>query len=189
MSVLSAEKFTELFEQYREPYIRFANSFVRDIQIAENLYADTFADFWTRKDILPHDCSIPAYLLTSLRNRALNCLREERRHKTVSEEMIEVDLRELDFRISSLEDFAIQPLFAEEINDIVSRTIASMPMRTREIFLMSRQGRLKNYEISKELGITVKAVEYHITKALKILRTALVDYFPLIAVLLTKYLQ
>ena len=142
-----------------------------------------------RKDILPPDCSIPAYLLTSLRNRALNCLREERRHRTVSENKIGIDLRELDFRISSLEDFAIQPLFTEEINNIVSRTIASMPARTKEIFLMSRKGRLKNTEISKELGITVKAVEYHITKALKMLRTALVDYFPLIAIFLTKYLR
>ena len=36
-------------------------------------------------------------------------------------------------------------------------------------------------EIAAALGISTKTVEFHITKALKVLRVALKDYFPLLA--------
>ena len=44
--------------------------------------------------------------------------------------------------------------------------------------------RYTNEEIARELGIGVKGVEYHITKALKKLRIDLKDFYPLLDVLL-----
>ena len=38
--------FTVLFEQYREPFTRFANSFVRDRAVSENLFVDALVDYW-----------------------------------------------------------------------------------------------------------------------------------------------
>lgn len=36
-----------------------------------------------------------------------------------------------------------------------------------------------NKEIAEALGLSIKSIEYHITKTLKILRKMLIDYFPL----------
>jgi RNA polymerase sigma-70 factor (ECF subfamily) len=44
---------------------------------------------------------------------------------------------------------------------------------------MSRFGNQSNKEIAEALGLTVKSIEYHITKALKALRISLKDYLPL----------
>lgn len=44
---------------------------------------------------------------------------------------------------------------------------------------MSRFENKTNKEIAEELQLTVKGVEYHITKALKPLRENLKDYLPL----------
>ena len=41
-------------------------------------------------------------------------------------------------------------------------------------------GSMSNRQIAQELGISEKSVEYHVTKALKQLRTDLKDYLPLI---------
>jgi RNA polymerase sigma-70 factor (ECF subfamily) len=45
---------------------------------------------------------------------------------------------------------------------------------------------MKNREIAEELNISAKAVEGHITKALKVFRVALKDYLPFVAFILVK---
>ena len=121
--------FTVLFEQYREPFTRFANSFVRDRAVSENLFVDALVDYWQRRGSLPEDTNVPAYLLTSVRNKALNHLRHQRIRERSSDELMRRARSELDFRISSLEDFTTQSLFSSEIHEIVRQTLAEMPLR------------------------------------------------------------
>ena len=49
--------------------------------------------------------------------------------------------------------------------------------------MLSRFDGMTYNEIALELGISEKTVEYHISKALKILRSELGDYLPLVAIL------
>lgn len=119
--------FTVLFEEYREPFTRFANSFVRDRAVAENLFVDALVDYWQRRDALPADTNVPAYLLASVRNKALNHLRHQRIRERSSDELRHRAHSELDFRISSLEDFTTQSLFTSEIRAIVRQTLDELP--------------------------------------------------------------
>ena len=168
--------FTVLFEQYREPFTRFANSFVRDRAVSENLFVDALVDYWQRRGSLPEDTNVPAYLLTSVRNKALNHLRHQRIRDRSSDELMRRARSELDFRISSLEDFTTQSLFSSEIHEIVRQTLAEMPAQTRRIFEMSRFENRRNAEIAAELNLSIKTVEFHIGKVLKVLRVRLKDY-------------
>lgn len=168
--------FTVLFERYKEPFTRFANSFVRDRAVAENLFVDALVDYWQRRDALPADTNVPAYLLTSVRNKALNHLRHLRIRERSSDELMRRTQSELDFRISSLEDFTTQSLFTDEIREIVRRTLDELPERTRRVFEMSRFENRRNAEIAAELNLSVKTVEFHIGKVLKVLRVRLKDY-------------
>ncbi len=52
----------------------------------------------------------------------------------------------------------------------VKNTIASLPDKEREIFLLNRIDKLKYKEIADFLGISVKTVEKHISRALKTIR-------------------
>ena len=49
--------------------------------------------------------------------------------------------------------------------------IEKLPSKTKEIFKLSKQSGLTNKEISKFLDISVKTVEFHITKSYKFLKT------------------
>lgn len=169
-------RFAELFEQYREPFTRFADSFVRDRVVSENLFVDALIDYWQRRDRLPEDTNAAAYLLTSVKNRALNHLRRQRIRENAEGELHRRACRELDFRIASLEDFTTQSLFTDEIREIVRRTLDEMPERSRRIFCMSRFENCRNAEIAERLNISVKTVEFHIGKVLKVLRVRLKDY-------------
>ena len=173
--------FTVLFEQYREPFTRFANSFVRDRAVSENLFVDALVDYWQRRGSLPEETNVPAYLLTSVRNKALNHLRHQRIRERSSDELMRRARSELDFRISSLEDFTTQSLFSSEIHEIVRQTLAEMPAQTRRIFEMSRFQGMTHQQIAAEMEVSPQTVNYHIGQALKVLGVALKDYLPLIA--------
>ncbi len=71
----------------------------------------------------------------------------------------------------------------KEMSGAIFTTIQAMPTQQRLVFLLSRQVNMTNKEIATELGISVKAVEAHMTKALKFLREKL-DYKWLLAVIL-----
>ena len=73
-------------------------------------------------------------------------------------------------------------IFNTEIQHIVRKALLKMPEQSRNIFILSRYQNTPNRMIAEKLGISIKSVEFHITKALKILRTELKDY--LISILL-----
>lgn len=79
-------------------------------------------------------------------------------------------------RIATLEACNPEELFSKEARRIVDETLAQMPERTREIFVRSRFRGQSYKEIADEMGITVKSVEFEVSKAMKRLRVALKDY-------------
>ena len=109
------------------------------------------------------------------------CIRD--RHEAVKTEALrtltDMRQRELDIRISTLEACNPEDIFSTEVQQIVTATLALLPEQTRRVFEMSRFENKTNKEIAEELQLTVKGVEYHITKALKPLRENLKDYLPL----------
>jgi len=58
-----------------------------------------------------------------------------------------------------------------------------LPEQCRTVFQLSRFEDLKYKDIAEKLDISVKTVENHMVKALKILRTKLVDFLTLILLL------
>ncbi|MBD0778257.1 hypothetical protein HPE56_10670 [Maribacter sp. ANRC-HE7] len=53
---------------------------------------------------------------------------------------------------------------------MVHREIQKLPPKCKAIFLLSKQDGLTNLEIAEYKGVSIKAVEAHITKAFSILR-------------------
>ena len=119
-----------------------------------------------------------ALLLSILRNKALDYLRHKAVHDAAIENLEEIKKRELSIRISTLEACDPEEIFREEIRTILQRTLQSLPEQTRRIFEMSRFENKTVKEIAEETNITAKGVEYHISRAVKILRDNLKDYAP-----------
>ena len=68
-------------------------------------------------------------------------------------------------------------LLSDEVQHLIRHALEKLPSQTREILIRSRFKGQSNRTIAAEFGISVKAVEYHVTKALKALRKALGDYY------------
>lgn len=173
--------FNKFFIDYQQRFIRFACTYVHDEAIAEDIVIDSMMGYWENKDQLPNETNIPAYVLTSVKRKCIDHLRHQQVHQDASDEISRIYAWELSARIDTLECFEPYDVFTNEIQILVNNTLDTLPKQTKLIFIMSRYENKPHREIAEKLGITVKGVEFHISKATKTLRHTLKDYLPIIA--------
>lgn len=170
--------FNTLYTKFYRKSFLFTKSYVHDECIAEDIVSDALIKLWEilKEKEIGH---IEALLLTTLKNKSLDHLKHEAVKTEALQTLTDMRQRELDIRISTLEACNPEDIFSTEVQQIITDTLALLPEQTRRVFEMSRFENKTNREIAEELQITVKGVEYHITKALKPLRVSLKDYLPL----------
>ncbi|WP_321518616.1 RNA polymerase sigma-70 factor [uncultured Bacteroides sp.] len=176
--------FNQVFADYQHRFILFAKTYLHDKSLAEDIVMDSFMYYWENRASLASDSNIPAYVLTIIKHKCLNHLRSKIVREKVEEELFSHNSRVLQTHIETLEACNPQELFSKEVHLLINQALATLPNRTKDIFLRSRFQNQTYKEIATDLNITVKSVEFEISKAMKILRIALKDYFPLMLLLL-----
>ena len=181
MSVLERKNtFNEIYTAYYRRSFLFVRSYIHDPMTSEDIASESLIKLWQYLPDHP-EINIELFLLTILKNKALDYLRHEQTKQRALKHLEETHQRELDLRISSLQNCDPDQIFSKEILYLINQTLDSLPERTRSIFKMSRFETLTNREIADKIGLSVKDVEYHMSKSLKILRIALKDYLPVLA--------
>lgn len=145
---------------------------------AEDIVLESLMSYWENRSTIHPDSNTRAYVLTIVKNRCLNYLNHQRVRQSAEEYLLKAEEWELDLHINSLKAFEPDQVFSEEIQQIVEDTLNKLPEQTRLIFIKSRYENYSHKQIAEEMGLSTKSVEFHITKALKVLRIALKDYFP-----------
>lgn len=179
-SSLNIAAFNRLFGEYQHRFIHFALTYVADTAVAEDLVMESFVAAWEKREQLTAE-TFPPYTLTIVKNRCLNHLRGQGVRLRAATELHSHGLRMLDMRIATLEACDPEELFSEEARGLVEQALASLPARTREIFVRSRLQGQSYKQIAAEMDTTVKSVEFEVSKAMKTLRVKLKDYLPILA--------
>lgn len=154
----------ELYDRYWNELFQTAYRKIQSREVAEELVQDLFINLWERREAL--DVKHPqGYLHTAIRYAVIDYIRLNARQS---------DFVEFQEAFSSLNYNALE----EELsyNDLVYRVedeLRKMPEKTQEVFRLSRFEGQSIREISDQLSLTPKAIEYHLSKALKILRAHL----------------
>lgn len=160
------------FEQlFRDWYVRlcvYAESIVRDRDLAEDLVQGIFCMLWEKRDRVDVRESVKSYLYRSVYNSALN---------TIKHEKVKIAFLEFIRKHEKDEDNDIERFFDSEDQNIVlkelNRAIETLPDQCREIFLLSRFAGKKSAEIASELDLSVRTVEAQLYRAMKRLREEL----------------
>ena len=171
-----SKAFSEIYRRYYHRMYAFANSYVRDSFVAGNLVHDAFMAFWENRQKLSPQTNIPAYLLTIVKNNALNHLNRLKTQLRIADDIQTHYIRELELRCSTLNACNPDSMFHADVEKIIQKTIGALPEQCRRVFILSRFQDLSHKEIADKLDISVKGVEFHITRALKSLREGLKDY-------------
>ena len=175
-----AFSFDDIYLSYQDKFIRFALFYVSNRQVAEDIVTDSFVNYLENRKRLPADTNIPAYILTSVKNRCLTFSRATRLHEEILQGIKDLEERKIQLKISSLKACDPFELFTSEMHEMVNRAINSLPAKTKQIFLLSRLEEVSHKEIAVKTGLSTKSVEFHLAKATKILREKLKDYYILI---------
>lgn len=178
MSNVIGNSFNEIYISYYKKAFFFAKSYVHDDLAAEDIASESLIKLWEKLKTEEIDYVEPL-LLTILKNKALDYLKHEEVKRNALESMADWHLQELTVRITSLEACDPDEIFSDEVEKIIRKTLDSLSSPTRQAFLLSRFEYKSNKEIAELMGVSVKGVEYHISKALKALRISLKDYLPL----------
>ena len=180
--------FEIVFYSFYGMLVNFADAYLADREASRDIVQSVFLKLWNKRDDILGDQSLKAWLYCLTRNECISYLRhlkvsrkfaDKSREMTEKMQLHEEALQELDFNNMEL----------DVIEKIIRDTLETLPERCREVFIMSRYDHLKNREIADQLGITLKAVEGNITRALKIFQVSLRDYLPSVFVTFLLHLQ
>jgi RNA polymerase sigma-70 factor, ECF subfamily len=161
--------FDTIFRAWYAPLVRYVESMLRVRADAEEIAQEVLLELWRRRERLAEQGSVQAYLFQSARNRALNHVRHERVEQRAAPYLS---------RSEGAPARADQEVVEDEIADAIVAAVASLPPRCREVFELSRVHGLKQTEIATALGVTVKAVEAQMARALKTMREQLAPWLP-----------
>lgn len=161
------KSFETLFKAYYAPLCQFSRKYVKDKDDCEEIVQGFFLKLWDKRVELDINQSVKNYLFSSIRNRCLNHIKHEKIKLEYQSEI----LKNPDGHIDTT-NFIMEV----DLIDKIDQSIAALPARRREIFVLSREHGLKYREIADQLGISIKTVETQMGQALKELRENLKDY-------------
>jgi RNA polymerase sigma-70 factor (ECF subfamily) len=160
--------FENLFKKYYAGLCNYANKYLKDLDKAEEVVQELFYKLWEKRNNLDINVSLKSYLYRAVYNGCLQYLN----HRAIEikyEKYYKKQNKEYDRDAS-------EAINMQELNEIINKTLNSLPERCRNIFQLNRYDGLKYREIAEKLDLSVKTVESNMGKALKLLRKNLKNY-------------
>ena len=150
--------FDLIFNQWYEPIRNFIYYKSGDIKLAEDLAQDTFLKIWEKKDNIKQD-TIKSFLYTVANNLMMN----------------RFDHQKVLFKFSNSyknENIAVPAdyeLELKEFDEKLQKALMELDEKKRTVFLMNRIDEMTYKQIAENLGMSIKAIEKRMEKALDFL--------------------
>ncbi|MCW3467593.1 RNA polymerase sigma factor [Chitinophaga nivalis] len=150
---------------------------LQDQEQTKDVIQDVFISLFLKRKTLPANTNITGYLSNAVKYKVSNILR----NKLVQEGHHQELLKQAHQR----EATPPQTLEQHELKKQIAHSINTLPQKCREVFMLNYYGNLPYKDIAQEMGISVKTVEKHMSKALQVLRKELKEtYYPGVFLLL-----
>ncbi|TKG94976.1 sigma-70 family RNA polymerase sigma factor [Puteibacter caeruleilacunae] len=177
------DAYARLFKVTYPRLISYCKLFVIDANKADDLVQECYVKFWDQRKKINTSKSVESLLFVMLRNQCLNYLRDERLNaqslKLDDDEWSEIQhLYQIDFL--GYEEASMEQQLAQAIQ----RAIDELPEKRKEVFIRCKIEGEKQRVVAEELGVSVKAVEKHISLAKAELSEKLKAQFPTLSVII-----
>jgi len=166
--------FEEAFKSNFKALYAYSYTMLQDEGMAEEIVQTVFLKLWENRERMTIHTSLRAYLYKSVYNESLNYLKHRKVQRRYMEEAM----------VAHKQQQTEETEADNELQRQLQRALRQLPEKCRTVFQLSRFEELKYQEIAERLGISLKTVEAHMGKALKLLRIQLADFLPLLLIVL-----
>ena len=158
-----------LFELYYPSLVSFAQGYVKQLPVAEDIAGEAFVKLWQRRAGFDTSYAIRAFLYVVVRNASLSHIRQ---HKKVIEYH-----KELSYTTPAEEGNVLQRLLqTEKLNEVYTALSTLQPGCGEVVRMMYIEG--KNYkEIAAELNLSINTIRNHRSRAIMLLKKKLLHLF------------
>ncbi|MFD2554795.1 RNA polymerase sigma factor [Sphingobacterium tabacisoli] len=157
--------FELLYDLYWEPLYIHALIMLEDEYLAKDVIQELFIQLWNKRQKLDVTQNLKSYLYTSARNAVISKIRQSKRRSQLE--------KELERNYSDSDLHTLKQLEEKDLINIIDTCIETLPLRMKEVFILSRKEHLTTKEISDRLGTAETTVKKQLSNGLKAIRTAL----------------
>jgi RNA polymerase sigma-70 factor (family 1) len=155
--------FNTLYKKYSGRLYRFALGYLKSAEESEELVQEVFTIVWEKRKELNKELSFKSFLFTI----SFNIIRKHFRARSyLSEYLNSGSVDEADTQTT-------QNITYDSLYHYLTKLVNQLPLRRREVFILSRFEGLSVKEIASQLNISHKTVENQLTDALKFIRANL----------------
>lgn len=162
--------FSLLFEEHWFELYEIAYRKMQNHEDAQEVVQNLFVEIWEKRDKL-FIANPQNYLRVSLRNKCIDLIR----FRIIQDRYVD-HCKSFQQSLCQTQD----EIAFNELSERVDKSIGNLPEKSRNIFALSRYEGLSTREIAKKIKLSEKAVEYHLTKAIKILKAHLKEFMILV---------
>jgi len=168
------QAFAEIYNRYGFELIEQAFWKVSSREAAEEIVQDLFTTLWHQR-ATANIQKLREYLHSAIKYRVINLIKCKLTHAAYLAYCRGV---------ASEADYCTeQELAVGDLSLALNTGLARLPSNAREVFQLSRMEHQTVPQIAVRLKLSPKAVEYHLTRALKLLRISLKDFLVLFVLL------
>lgn len=158
--------FRQIYDRYWQKLLTLAIYKTGSKEKGQEIVQDLFVSLWEKRKVQQIE-KLEHYLFRAIKFKIINQVKQlikEKLHTSISDVEIEVHYDDL--------------LTVSDLENSINLTFEHLPEKTALLFKQSRFEGKTNTELAEIHGLSIKAVEYHITKALKIFKENLKEYLP-----------
>lgn len=163
----SEKAFEAAYTQYKDKLYFWLLGKMKSEYWAQEILQQTFVKCWVSRENLSEEVEADVQLFRIARSLMIDQLR-----KLANERKLTENAPEPDTHISPLQQY-----HARETLQEIDKIVSNMPEVGKQVFRLSREYGLTYNEIAKELSISPKTVEYHISRTLSQLRKVVTPLF------------
>ena len=160
--MLTVHALKELMIQYTEPLIRLAYSYVRDIQMAEDIVQEVFIKFYHQNNYEERG-ELKAYLMQMTVNKSKDYLKSWAYRKILLQNTL--------FPIAGKR--SVDEFVKKDEKSIIGDAILELPLRQREVLIYYYFNEMNIPEIARFLSIPESTVKTRISRGRELLKNKL----------------
>lgn len=152
--------FKKIYLEFYPKLVTFANAYVKNIPVAEDIAEDVMIKLWNIRSNLSAIRNMKFYLLVATKNASFNHLKKIKKYSINSIEDFHLDI----FAVSNSPE---DKMVSDEKLLVIQTAIQGLPPKCKFIFVLIKEEGLKYNKVAELLNVSIKTIETQMTIAFK----------------------